>query len=241
MTRIKREIEQQKYQIENLSNKRAELLGVLKTHGALDEYTLLQNRVVASRQQLEEVKNKIKNLEAFEEGKSTLKIEKEELLQKTHRDYQERKVQLDNARKYFNKNSESLYSEPGTLSIDIKDVGYKFKVDIKRARSQGISYMKVFCYDLTLIQLRSNHADMPGFLIHDSTIFDGVDERQIAKALELAASEAQAKGFQYICTLNSDIVPYNDLSEKFRNEFDRFVCTKFTDATDNGGLLGVRF
>lgn len=241
IARIKREIEQQKYQIETLSNKRAELLGILKTHGALDEYSMLQNRVVTLRQQLEEVKNRIKNLEAFEEGKSTLKIEKEELLQKTHRDYQERKIQLDNARKLFNKNSESLYSEPGTLSIDIKDTGYKFKVDIKRARSQGIGYMKVFCYDLTLIQLRSNHADMPGFLIHDSTIFDGVDERQIAKAIELAASEAQGKGFQYICTLNSDIVPYNDFSEKFRNEFNRFVCIKLTDATEDGGLLGFRF
>lgn len=29
----------------------------------------------------------------------------------------------------------------------------------------------------------------PGFLIHDSTIFDGVDERQRAEALEIAASE----------------------------------------------------
>lgn len=241
IARIKREIEQQKYQIENLSNKRAELLGILKTHGALEEYSMLQNRVVTLRQQLEEVKNRIKNLETFEEGKSALKIEKEELLQKTHRDYQERKIQLDNARKFFNKNSESLYSEPGTLSIDIKDAGYKFKVDIKRARSQGIGYMKVFCYDLTLIQLRANYVDMPGFLIHDSTIFDGVDERQIAKALELAAAEARSKGFQYICTLNSDIVPYNDFSEKFRNEFDSFVCTKFTDATDDGGLLGFRF
>ena len=50
----------------------------------------------------------------------------------------------------------------------------------------------------------------PGFLIHDSTIFDGVDERQRAEALELAASESQAHGFQYICTLNSDDVPRNE-------------------------------
>lgn len=241
ISRIKREIEQQKYQIENLSNKRADLLNILKTHGALDEYSMLQNRATTLRQQLEETKNRITNLEAFEEGKSSLKIEKEELLQITHRDYQERKSQLDHARKLFNKNSESLYSEPGALSIDITDSGYKFKVDIKRARSQGIGYMKVFCYDLSLIQLRANYSDMPGILIHDSTIFDGVDERQIAKALELAAAEAQAKGFQYICTLNSDIVPYNDFSEKFRNAFDRFVRIIFTDATDDGGLLGFRF
>ena len=97
ISRIRREIEDQKYQIENNSNKRAELLGILRTHGALEEYSRLQNRVVTLRQQLEEVKSRIRNLEAFEEGKSVLKIEKEGLLQKTHRDCQERKMQLDNA------------------------------------------------------------------------------------------------------------------------------------------------
>lgn len=241
IVRIKREIEQEMHQIETLSNKRAELLSVLKTHGALEEYSMLQNRASSIKQQLEEIKSRVKNLEAFEEGKSSLKIEKEELLQRTLRDYHERKSQIDNARRLFNKNSESLYSEPGTLSIDITDSGYKFKVDIKRARSQGIGYMKVFCYDLTLIQLKANFLDMPGFLIHDSTIFDGVDERQIAKALELASDESEKKGFQYICALNSDIIPYNDFNEQFKSKFDSFVRIKFTDATDDGGLLGFRF
>jgi len=36
----------------------------------------------------------------------------------------------------------------------------------------------------------------PGFLVHDSTLFADVDERQKAQALELAAREASTKGFQ---------------------------------------------
>ena len=38
---------------------------------------------------------------------------------------------------------------------------------------------------------------------------------QRAEALGLAASESQAHGFQYICTLNSDYVPRNEFSSGF--------------------------
>ncbi len=238
--RISREIEEQKSRIEHLSDKRAELLEILETHGALEEFSKLQGRISVLKQQLEEIKNRKENLKRFEEGKSSLKIAKEELFQGTRRDYQERLPRVENAIKFFNRNSERLYSEPGYLSIDVTETGYKYKVEIKRARSQGIGYMKVFCYDLTLILLNPG-SDKPGFLIHDSTIFDGVDERQIAKALELAASKAEEQGIQYICALNSDNVPYNDFSVDFKSEFDKHVIITFTDATDDGGLLGIRF
>ena len=91
-----------------------------------------------------------------------------------------------------------------------------------------------------LIQLRAQYQDMPGFLIHDSTIYDGVDERQIAASMELAAEEAEKGGFQYICTINSDCVPYGDFSSRFRAEFDDYVGIEFTDKED-GCLFGIRF
>ena len=239
--KISREIDQIKHQVELLSSKRAEFLIVLETHGALGEYTKLQHRATSLKQQLEEIKNRIENLKKFEKDSSTLKIMRQELLQKARRDLEERKIRVEKAIKLFNRNSNILYSEPGLLSIDITDSGYKFNVDIKRAKSQGIGYMKVFCYDLMLMQLRSEQQDMPGFLIHDSTIFDGVDERQIAKALELAAQESEEQGFQYICAINSDVLPDRDFSPSFRDRLDQFVRITFTDAKEDGGLLGIRF
>jgi len=239
--KISGEIDQINHQVEMLSSKRAELLIVLETHGALGEYTKLQQRATSLKQQLEEIKNRIENLKKFDKESSILKIMRQELLQKARRDLEERKTRVEKAIKLFNSNSNILYSEPGLLSIDITDSGYQFSVDIKRAKSQGIGYMKVFCYDLMLIQLLSEQQDMPGFLIHDSTIFDGVDERQIAKALELAAQESENRGFQYICAINSDALPVKDFSPVFRDKLKQFVRIKFTDAKENGGLLGIRF
>ena len=80
----------------------------------------------------------------------------------------------------------------------------------------------------------------PGFLIHDSHLFAGVDERQVAKALQLGAQRAENAGFQYIVTMNSDSVP----TEGFTDGFDvrnHFVETRLTDATETGGLFGIRF
>jgi len=234
-------IETEKKESKRLTDERAKIFEILQTHGALDEYTLLQKRVLDFRQQIESIKNRIDEIKKLDQEKSVLKIQKEELLQKARQDLDERQVQKENAIRFFNQNSERLYEHPGVLSIDVTDAGYKFSVDIQRSRSQGFSYMKIFCYDLMLTQIQSLIRYHPGFLIHDSTIYDGVDERQIAKAIELAYEESAQKNFQYICAINSDRIPYPDFSEGFKEVFDRSVRIKLTDSTEDGGLLGIRF
>jgi len=241
LDRLTRRIEHDKQEIERLSNERAKLFQILKTHGALEEYTLLQKRVLDLKQQIDTIKGRIEIIKKIDQGKSTLKIQREELLQKSRQDLEEREPQKKDAIRLFNKNSEYLYANPGILSIDVKDTGYKFAVEIQRSRSQGIGNMKIFCYDLMLIQNLSHAECSPTFLIHDSMIFDGVDERQVAKAMELAYQESETSDFQYICALNSDIIPYRDFSDGFKAKFDQSVRITFTDATDDGGLLGMRF
>jgi uncharacterized protein YydD (DUF2326 family) len=48
--------------------------------------------------------------------------------------------------------------------------------------------MQIFFFDLMLTEISLKSGPGPGFLIHDSHLFDGVDERQVAKALQLGAS-----------------------------------------------------
>ncbi len=241
INKLKRQVDEYKSNIKKLVEDRARLFDILKTHKALDEYRMLHERLIELKQLLKDVTNRIENLKKFETGLNNLKIKRLELLKKARQDIEERRPIVEKIISQFNQNSQFLYSESGILSIDITENGYKFKVDIKRAKSQGVGYMKVFCYDLTLIQLRANKKDKPGFLIHDSTIFDGVDERQIARAMELAAMEAKEKGFQYICAINSDMVPYHEFSKEFLNKFEESIRIRLTDDAPEGGLLGIRF
>ena len=42
---------------------------------------------------------------------------------------------------------------PGRLVIDLTQMGFRFSVEIEKSRSTGVEHMKVFCFDLTLMQL----------------------------------------------------------------------------------------
>jgi uncharacterized protein YydD (DUF2326 family) len=100
--------------------------------------------------------------------------------------------------------------------------------------------MEIFCLDLTLFFITAKEKRGPGFLIHDSHLFDGVDERQVAQALRLGASTAGAIGGQYIVAMNSDIFDRLPLPP----EMDRskiVLPTRLSDEGEGGGLFGFRF
>ena len=52
--------------------------------------------------------------------------------------------------------------------------------------------------------------------------------------------EPEGAGFQYIVTMNSDSVPTEGFTDGFDVQ-DHFVETRLTDATETGGLFGIRF
>lgn len=239
MERIKSNIAKREQKKQELTSKRAELMLVLQEHGALEEYTNLQNNHQKTVSQLKDLDIKIENLKKFEQGRSAVAVDKELLRQEASTDLSERKTQKEKAILLFNANSEALYDVPGILSIDVSKTGFKYGVKIERSGSHGIGNMKIFCYDLMLAQIWSQHEKSHGLLIHDSILFADVDERQKALALQLAARESEKLGFQYICTMNSDAIPTKDFGDDFN--FSSSVRVTLTDATDNGGLLGIRF
>ena len=205
----------------------------------MQEYTRLQELHLQTIARRNDIDSRITNLKRFEQGRSEVRVNRELLLQTARREFEERRGVREEAINIFNAKSEQLYSAPGNLVLDVTDTGFHFDVEIMRSGSQGINSMKIFCYDHMLAQLWANKQPSPGLLIHDSTIFDGVDERQVAQAIELAQREAEHWGFQYVCALNSDTLPSDDFSPGF--DLNRFVRLRLTDESEEGGLLGIRY
>jgi len=113
-------------------------------------------------------------------------------------------------------------------------------ISIEGDRGGGISKVEIFCFDLALFEVVSARLGGPGFLLHDSHLFDGVDERQIAGALQLGLEATVGKGLQYIVTMNSDIFARLPLPEGF--ETSKVVLeTRLSDEGETGGLFGFRF
>ncbi|RYG19499.1 DUF2326 domain-containing protein, partial [bacterium] len=212
---IRSRIEERTRENQADEQEKAKYLGVLKEHRALDEYTQLQalNNELAGR--VAEIESRIELLNGLEKQDTSVKGERIDLAQRTRADFIERRNARDAAVAIFNENSESLYNAPGTLIIDIGENGYTFDVRIEREGSEGIDKMKIFCYDLMLARLWSGRRPSPLLLMHDSTLFDGVDERQRGHALERAYHESDANGFQYIVFLNSDNLPRQEYLGEF--------------------------
>jgi len=226
-------------QVVTLTDRRAGYLGALAGQGALEELTQLQELHAGTRLKVDELANRISQLRQMTTKADTIKVETVELKRATTLDYEERRALWSQALNLFSEFSENLYNAAGRLVIDIDNTGYKFDVEIAGSPSEGISKMKIFCYDLMLISFARQRGLGIDFLIHDSTIFDGVDPRQRAHALELAAAMAEKHGFQYICTLNTDMVPVSDFSPGF--DFKSLVRLRLTDTVPTGSLLGFRY
>lgn len=236
---LEAEVTDREAQIATLTDRRADYLSILAGQGALEELTHLQELHTATRLKVDELTNRITRLRQMNTKADTIKVETVELKRATTLDYEERRALWSQALNLFSEFSENLYKAAGRLVIDIDDTGYKFDVEISGSPSEGISKMKIFCYDLMLISFARQRGLGIDFLIHDSTIFDGVDPRQRAHALELAAKMSAKYGFQYICTLNTDMVPSNDFSAGF--DFESLVRMRLTDTDPSGSLLGFRY
>lgn len=239
IVRIRNKIVQRDELIKNLSDKRSSCMEILNTHGALDEYSRLQEQNTKIQEKLEKILNKIEDIRDQTKKRQNIKLSRIELDKEASIDYEEKRRFWEQAIRLFNEFAKALYGVNGEFVIDISEKGYKFNVDIPGGRGGGIGKMKIFCYDLMNICMQKILGRDIDFLIHDSIIYEGVDERQIAHAIEQAAAKAKLYDFQYIMTINSDMVPYNDFSEGFN--LDEYIKLRLSDEDESGSLLGVPF
>lgn len=228
--------EKQKTEIES---RRSEIMEILRSGGALEQYTELSEELGRAEADVETLKQRLELAERIEASKSDIRIERAQLAQALRDDIHERKEIVQDAIIVFETLSEQLYEKAGSLTIDPQENGPKFEVYIDSQRSKGITNMQIFCFDLMLIEMCMKRGAPPGFLIHDSHLFDGVDERQIANALQIGARKAMELGFQYIVTMNSDALPSDGLAEDFN--IDEYILPVRLTDEDGGGLFGVQF
>jgi len=225
---------------DRLDGRRAQIMGVLKAGGALEHFTGLREELGRAEADVEMLRQKLATAERLDRTKTEQDLERARLVKALREDIHERDDIVREVILCFEELSRSLYERAGSLTISETPNGPRFEVHIAAERSKGITNMQIFCFDFMLMEICGRRGHWPGFLIHDSHLFDGVDERQVAKALQLGAQRAAAGGFQYIVTLNSDSVPAEGFTEGF-DVRDHVVEPRLTDATETGGLFGIRF
>ena len=235
----KQRIEAREQQKAKLDQRRSEIMSILQSHGALEQFSRLQSETGRLEADVEILRQRFEAAEQLEGTKNELEIERNRLALRLRRDFSEQKQYLADAILAFEETSKRLYESAGSMTVEETSNGPLFQFPMQGSRSKGIKNMQIFCFDMMLMRLCKKRSIGPGFLIHDSHLFDGVDGRQVISALKVGAETAEELDFQYIVTLNED--------DAFKETLDGFDLHEYTlpvsitDATEDGGLFGFRF
>jgi uncharacterized protein YydD (DUF2326 family) len=222
-----------------LNERRSVIMQLLKSHGALEQFSLLQAEVSRKAAEVEALRQRFAAAEQLEGTKNELHLERNRLEQRLRREFAEQDERLAEAILAFEAASKRLYESAGSMTVEETSNGPKFDFPMQGSRSKGIRNMQIFCFDMMLMRLCAKRGIGPGFLVHDSHLFDGVDGRQLISALKVGAETADELGFQYIVTMNED-----DAFKEITQGFDvrkHLLSVVLTDAKEDGGLFGCCF
>lgn len=224
-----------------LGEEQAGLLQALHDGGALDAFTALQDQLSRARSDQQTINTRFQTAKQLEATQAEIKFERSRLQQEISRDLIEREQHIAEINILFQRFASALYGPGRDAYVDIAalDTSLRISPHIGGENSQGIGKMVTFCFDLTCAVLAHRKGRGPDFLVHDSHLFDGVDERQVAEALKLAADVAGEEGLQYIVTMNSDDL--NKAEQYDDGLVSDVIEPRLTDAYDDGGLFGFHF
>lgn len=234
--RLEQERQENERQLQDLELRRSNDLTLLAASGALDELTLLQKRAAETTSELRYLEEHAANLRQSRTDRTRLKKDIAAWRERVDLDLDDRRGVMDTTIERFNDMFVELYGEEALLSVDAEDSGYVFTYALPRQGSHGVEKIAIFALDVS----RASESPIGlSILMHDSLIFDGVDERQTAGAIREALHAAEGK-FQYLLALNSDDLPTEEL-EGLGVNIAGHVILELSDEDETAGLLGVRY
>ena len=232
-------IQTRRSEMEFKDRRRIEILEALSSHGALDQLNRLRVELARKQADVNDLRKRLDVARLVETQDNDLKIERVRVKQRLDRDLEDRQSNMRDAIVMFEDFSKQISDHEGTLIVESSDNGPVFDISVEGERSKGIRNMQTFCLDLMLSVLWIKTGLGPGFLVHDSHLFDGMDSRQVANAIELGESQSRLHRFQYIVTINSDQLSGAEFSSSFKAK-DYINDIRLSDESDTGGLFGMR-
>jgi uncharacterized protein YydD (DUF2326 family) len=237
----RRQVAENESSLASLDIERRDIRQTLEGRGALEDFVNLQRELATLEASAAALRERYKAAEILEGESTQLDLDRVNLKRRLQEDHQQRKAALDKAILLIADAISELYDDrTGRFVVEATANGPEFRISIEGDRGGGIANIEIFCLDLALLQLTRERFGGPGFLIHDSHLFDGVDARQIARALLLGLRATGTGDLQYIVTMNSDIFDSLPLPEAIDRE-EVVLKTRLSDEIETGGLFGFRF
>ncbi|MGD0025767.1 MAG: ABC-three component system protein, partial [Xanthobacteraceae bacterium] len=232
-------LEERTKERDRLLVRHSEILELLRSGVSAGHYRRLERELIDAETESRELEKRLELAERIEQARVDVKAQRVEAERALLQDLSERRKMIDEAIEAFIDISSELYEKPATLELQATANGLRFIIERPDLPSEGVAQMQIFTFDLTLATVCAQRGIWPGFLVHDSHIFDGVDGRQVGHALKVAHERMLKLNGQYIVTMNSDDL---DKAKKESGlDFTQHIIEPVLDDTETGGLFGFRF
>lgn len=227
--------------VRELDQKRAKLLEILSSSMALEAYTKAQADLAELEAQIARLTIRIEDLDRLDDMASSLKRMRLEAADSVRSEPKENDDAVNEMTTLFVSICGEIYSDrKARLLFEVSDRGVlKVEPSIDGDDSKGIKEVSIFAYDLACVILGSKAGYIPGFLVHDSHLFDAMDDRQLCSCLNIGVRLSVEYGFQYIVMLSTDRL--ESAEEIGFDRADYPIDTVLTDKGESGGLFGTRF
>ena len=241
MQSIHKQLEDIAAERRQLDSERSKIMRLLDESMALETFRSAEMEVADLESQISTLEIRLKNAQRFTNIKLDLKRMGVEAETSLRTEMEELSPVLEEALTLFTQLGEEVYRDRDiSLRIETTQKGVlKVTPKIDGDASAGIAEVKTFLLDLVCVVIGIKNGRAPRILVHDSQLFDSMDDRQLSSCLNIGARLAEEYVFQYIVTLNTDRL---EAAEK--EGFDRSnypLDVTLTDYGETGGLFGFRF
>jgi uncharacterized protein YydD (DUF2326 family) len=241
---VARRLEQNEVERTALDAERSAILQLLSDTVALDTFVDAQSSLTQIESRVEELERQLEAAISISQIDTRLNIERAQTVASVRAEFSERASTLEGPIALFNKLGSEIYSDrESSLHIQPTARGQLSVVPhLSGDASEGIKGVETFLLDMVCLISGIQFNRAPRILVHDSHLFDSIDHRQIASCLNIGARLADEYDFQYIVTMNSDVL--ESVSEQSDGAFDSEsyeLDVRLEDNTPEGGLFGFRF
>lgn len=225
-----------------LGAERASAMRLLEEGVALGTFMIAQQEWAKKDALVADLERKLEGAKALGSIESDLGVAKASAAASLRNEYERESERLEKSMALFGSLGSEIYSvRKAQLLISPTPKGtLKFEPHISGDAGDGVKGVETFVLDLVSMIAGLELGRAPRILVHDSHLFNGVDNRQIASCLNIGARLAIENDFQYIVTMNSDVLRSVEEEGAFDRE-DYLVDLPLTDDSDEGGLFGFQF
>lgn len=225
----------------SLDSRRAKSMSLLEGTMALETFRDAERELTELTSNIANLEQQLSLVQAVSERGVRLRAMESEAEASVRTEIEELGSHLDKVIDQFQQLGEEIYDDRAvSLLIEATKKGQlKVQPTIDGDTSAGIQGVKAFLLDIVCVASAIELGRAPRILIHDSQLFDSMDDRQISSCLNIGARLSEERGFQYIVTINSDRLTAAE--EEGFDRRDYVLSPTLTDADEEGGLFGFRF